>query len=76
MESKLKERKFKEDIRMKKYLSPKEVEKLYGMSEKWLANLRYQKKWIPYCKVGGKVLYKAEDIEKFIEQHKIKVIDE
>lgn len=58
---------------IKKYLTPKQVEKIYGLSEKWLANMRWQKRGIPYLKVGSKVLYRLEDIEDFIEKHAIRV---
>ena len=62
--------------KMKKYLTPKEVSEIYSLSEKWLANMRWEKKWIPYLKVGGKILYRPEDIENFIEKHQIKIISE
>ena len=58
---------------IKKYLTPKQVEKIYGLTEKWLANMRWQKRGIPYLKVGSKVLYRLEDIEDFIEKHAIRV---
>jgi len=60
----------------KLYLSPKEVEEQYGLSEKWLTNMRYEKRGIPYYKIGRKVLYKKTDVEAFIDRHKVRVITE
>ena len=58
------------------YLTPIQVEKLFGLSVKWLANMRWKKRGIPYKKVGNKILYKREDIEAYIEKHTIKVIED
>jgi len=58
------------------YLTPKQVQKIFGLSEKWLANMRWRKKGIPYKKVGNKILYKREDVEDYIEKHTIKVIED
>lgn len=73
MEEKLKEKTNREEKMMKKYLSPVEVEKVYGLSQKWLANMRWEKKCIPYLKVGSKVLYRPSDIENYIESREIRV---
>ena len=61
---------------MKEYLTPGEVQEIYGLSMKWLANQRWAKKGIPYIKTGRKVLYKKEDVEAFLEGRKIKVNQE
>ena len=60
----------------KKYLAPKEVEKIYGLSEKWLANMRWEKIGIPYRKIGKKVLYRIEDVENYLEKHAVKVFED
>ena len=60
----------------KKYLTPKEVEKIYGLTEKWLANMRWEKTGISYRKVGKKILYRIDDIESFIEKHAVKVFED
>ena len=58
------------------YLTPRQVQQIFGLSEKWLANMRWKKRGIPYKKVGNKILYKRSDIEDFIEKHTIKVIED
>ena len=58
------------------YLTPKQVQKIFGLSEKWLANMRWQKRGIPYRKVGNKILYKRSDIEAYIEKHTVKVMED
>ena len=58
------------------YLTPIQVEKLFGLSVKWLANMRWKKRGIPYKKVGNKILYKRSDIEAYLEKHTIKVIED
>ena len=58
------------------YMTPRQVQKIFGLSEKWLANMRWKKRGIPYRKVGNKILYKKEDIEDFIEKHKVKVMED
>ena len=58
------------------YLTPRQVQKIFGLSEKWLANMRWRKKGIPYKRVGNKILYKREDVEDFIEKHTVKVFED
>ena len=55
-------------------LTPREVQDRFGLSAKWLANLRYMRKGPPYIKLGGKkVLYDPEDVSAWIERNSIKV---
>ena len=74
--SEFKKNKNKQEGGERMYLTPKQVEEFFGLSKKWLANMRWQKRGIPYRKVGGKILYKREDVEEFIERHVILVIED
>ena len=57
---------------IKKTISSKEVEEIYGISTGTLANMRYLKKiYLPYYKIGKKVMYKVDDIEKWLYQKPI-----
>ena len=55
----------------KRYLTPREVSERYGgsISVGTLANMRSAGVSPPYKKIGGKVLYFVEDLEKW-EQHR------
>lgn len=53
----------------KRYLTRKETAELFGLSPKWLANLSSQGKGPRYLKLGRKVLYRARDIEEWIQKN-------
>lgn len=55
----------------KKFLNGSEMELVYSLNKGTLANMRSKKIGPKYYKVGGLVLYKAEDVEAWIEDHKI-----
>ena len=55
----------------RKTLTPKDVERVYSLNIGTLGNMRYFKVGPPYLKVGKKVLYRAEDIEKYLSQNVI-----
>lgn len=57
-------------------LSPKEVERIYEIPAKTLANMRCMKVGIPYIKCGKKVLYDTQDIEAYLARNKIKVMSQ
>lgn len=48
-----------------------EARMLVGVSVRTWASLR-AKKTIPYVRIGRKILYKVEDVNRFIEQHYVK----
>lgn len=48
-----------------------EARMLVGVSVRTWHNLRV-KKAIPYVRIGRKILYKVEDVNRFIEQHYVK----
>ena len=52
-------------------LSNEEARNLFGVSVRTWASMR-EKKIIPYVRIGRKILYKVEDINRFIEEHYIK----
>ncbi|RKY39752.1 MAG: helix-turn-helix domain-containing protein [Candidatus Makaraimicrobium thalassicum] len=53
----------------KRYLTRKQVAELFGVSPKWLANLSSQGRGPKYFKLGRKVLYRAEDVEAWIQKN-------
>ena len=50
------------------YLTNKEVIRLLKISQRLLQNYRTEGK-IPFYRIGGKVLYRASDIDLFLENH-------
>jgi hypothetical protein len=50
------------------YLTNKEVIRLLKISQRLLQNYRTEGK-VPFYRVGGKVLYRTNDIELFLENH-------
>ena len=52
-------------------LSNQEARNLVCVSVRTRASMR-EKKIIPYVRIGRKILYKVEDINRFIEEHYIK----
>ena len=57
----------------KRYLTRRQVGEIFGISPKWLANLNSQGKGPRYLKLGKKVLYRVQDVEKWIEENALKV---
>ena len=56
-------------------LSPKGVSEDYPISEGVLGNLRWQKRGPKYFKVGRKVLYRREDIERWLYANPVLTTD-
>jgi excisionase family DNA binding protein len=50
------------------YLTDKEISKLLKISRRCLQDYRTEGK-IPFYRVGGKILYKASEMEHFLEAH-------
>lgn len=57
------------------YLSPAEVQKIYGLKESSQRTLRGQRK-ITYTKIAGRVAYKQEWIEAWIDRQTKPAIEE
>ena len=49
----------------KRYLSPKEVEQVYGIKVGTLANWRLYAKGPKFVKIGRMIRYRVEDLEAF-----------
>jgi len=62
----------------RRYLNPKQVEEMFGLNRRTLANLRWLKKGPAYIKLGKQVLYPVQEIEKWIKENGtlIKTINE
>ena len=53
-------------------LSPSEAARILGVSVQTLANWRASRRYpLTYIKVGGRVMYRMEDVEAFIESQAI-----
>lgn len=52
-------------------LTEKQVSERYNISENTLRAHRYQKRGIPYVKIGKCVRYRVSDIEAYMNQHKV-----
>jgi predicted DNA-binding transcriptional regulator AlpA len=48
------------------WLTPKRVANMCGASMSWLTQRRMKRKPPPFYKIGGKVLYKREEVEAWI----------
>ena len=60
----------------KEFLTPREVSRIFGIAEQTLANLRWLRLGPPYFKPSRrKVLYRRSDVEKWIEQFKIRTFN-
>ena len=48
-------------------LNTREAAERLGMSQSWLEHQRAAKKGPPVVRLGGRCMYRPEDIERFIE---------
>jgi hypothetical protein len=53
------------------YIDEQEVAKITGRALSTLRNERFNRRGIPYYKVGRSVRYKLEDVIGFMEAHRI-----
>jgi hypothetical protein len=53
------------------YLNEKQVSEITKLALPTLRNNRFQRKGIPYCKVGRAIRYNMEDVIKYMESRKI-----
>lgn len=60
----------------KKALTPQECESVYGLNAGTLANMRVHKIGPRYIKLGKKVLYFSEDIEKWLAENIVHTRDQ
>lgn len=59
----------------KKSLTAREVAEVYGLEVGTLANLRCQKRGPKYYRVGRKVLYWVDDVEKWVKRVPVLTLD-
>ena len=55
----------------KKLLCEKEVETIYGLNARTLQRDRTTQSGIPYLKIGRRIRYHIDDIEKYLQQCKV-----
>jgi excisionase family DNA binding protein len=61
-------RNFKPGLEGEQYLTDREVSKFLKISRRCLQDYRTEGK-IPFYRIGGKILYRAGDIEHFLREH-------
>lgn len=54
-----------------RYLTPREVSLSYGFSEGTLANMRSRRVGPPFVKMKKKVLYPVDQLETWLDQHRV-----
>lgn len=61
-----------EALKRKEYLTPDEVEKLYGLRATTLANKRTKAQGPEYTKAGEKILYRHQDVKKYLDARRVR----
>ncbi len=56
-----------ERLKRKEYLTPEEVELIYGLKPKTLANKRLKAQGPEYINDGDRILYRQQAIKKYLE---------
>ncbi len=56
-------------------ITQKEAANMLRMSEAWFERQRWEKKGIPYIKVGGRVFYEKQDLITWVKKRKSAVSD-
>lgn len=62
-----------EAIKRKEYLTPCEVEALYGLQASTLANQRSKGTGPPYLKIGSKIYYGQAELQEYFTKNKVNV---
>ncbi len=57
-----------------KLLSPDDLAKIFNMSKSSVYRIMDTRK-ITFYKVGGSIRFKTEDVEKYLEDNKVEIID-
>jgi hypothetical protein len=60
---------------MIRYVNERVVSKITGLALQTLRNHRFQKRGIPYSRIGRSIRYSMEDIINFMERRKIQTED-
>ena len=68
------EHKHEYNLENKRWLSPKELEELYGFSRSWQGKARMQSSdsSLPFVKVGSHIRYDSLQISAWLESHAIR----
>jgi hypothetical protein len=61
-----------EKLKRREYLTPEEVEALYGLKPKTLANKRLKAQGPEYIKDGDRILYKHQAIKTYLEARTVR----
>ncbi len=61
------------DKKDKRYLTEKEVAAITGLSLSTIQKMRGHCRGIPYLKIGKAVRYVLEDVQAFMEMHRVNV---
>ena len=56
-----------EKLKRREYLTPEEVEIVYGLNAATLANKRSRARGPEYIKDGGKILYRHQSVKKYLD---------
>lgn len=64
-----------ERLKRREYLTPEEVELVYGLKASTLANRRIKAKGPEYVKVGEKILYRQKAIREYLEARAVQTRD-
>jgi len=65
------------ELEMKKVsVTPEQAAKLYGLNVGSLANMRCRRQGPRFFRVGKKVLYKVEDLERWLFDEPVMTIDQ
>ena len=59
-----------------RYLTEQETSKLTSIAVQTLRNNRYERKGIPFHKLGESVRYAVEDIESYMQDNKVELKSE
>lgn len=58
----------------KGYMSAKAAAEMLGLTANWLYRLKAERK-IPFYRIGGRVFFKEEDLQAYIESSRVEVLD-
>ena len=64
-----------ERLKRREYLTPEEVELVYGLRASTLAKRRIKAKGPEYVKVGEKILYKQKAVREYLEARAVQTRD-
>jgi len=59
----------------KRFLTPKQIEELYGIPVGSLANWRFLKRGCKYYRLSRRILYSVDDLEAWIRKNPVLTFD-